>query len=114
MPRNHIRIVTIVNMQTIADRLRFSRSAKGWTQAQLAVAASVSTGTIGNIESGARQSKGSLPQIAEALGVSHKWLATGEGRMELSAESAATPYPILHAPAQLADAIDLQIGRAHV
>ena len=66
-------------MKTIAERLKFARELKGWTQAQLAIAAGVSTGTIGNIESGARQSKGSLPQIAEALWVNHKWLATGQG-----------------------------------
>lgn len=69
-------------MKTIAERLKFARDKKGWVQAQLAVAAGVSTGTIGNIESGARQSKGSLPQIAEALGINHKWLADGVGSME--------------------------------
>lgn len=70
-------------MKTIADRLKFARLRKGWVQSQLAVNAGVSTGTIGNIESGARQSKGSLPQIAEALGISHKWLADGVGPMEI-------------------------------
>lgn len=68
-------------MKTVADRLKYARGLKEWTQAQLAVAADVSTGTIGNIESGARQSKGSLPQIAEALKVRHKWLAYGEEPM---------------------------------
>lgn len=68
-------------MKTIAERLRYARELKGWRQAQLAVAADVSQGTIGNIESGARQSKGSLPKIAKALGVRHDWLADGEGEM---------------------------------
>lgn len=68
-------------MKTIAERLKFARIEKGWTQNQLAVVAGVSTGTIGNIESGARQAKGSLPQIAEALGINHKWLYKGEGPM---------------------------------
>lgn len=71
-------------MKTIAERLKAARAKREWSQAQLAVAAGVSTGTIGNIESGARQSKGSLPQIAEALSISHKWLATGEGEMLVS------------------------------
>ncbi len=66
-------------MKTIADRLRFARTHRGWTQSRLAAAAGVSQGTIGNIESGARQAKGSLPQIAEALGLNHKWLAQGSG-----------------------------------
>lgn len=73
-------------MKTIAERLKSCREAKGWSQAQLAIAAGVSTGTIGNIESGARQSKGSLPQIAEALGCSGKWLATGQGEMKPSGQ----------------------------
>lgn len=66
-------------MKTIAERLKEARELKGWTQAQLAIAADVSTGTIGNIESGARQSKGSVPQIAKALGISYEWLANESG-----------------------------------
>lgn len=77
-------------MKSIADRLKYVRDLKTWTQAQLAVASGVSTGTIGNIESGARQSKGSLPQIAEALGIRHKWLAYGEGQMWLAAGAQAS------------------------
>jgi transcriptional regulator with XRE-family HTH domain len=68
-------------MNKISDRLKEARSRRGWNQAQLALAAGVSPGTIGNIESNARQAKGSLPQIAKALGISHDWLANGEGEM---------------------------------
>ena len=68
-------------MKTVAERLRLAREQRGWTQSQLAAASDVSQGTIGNIESGARQSRGSLPKIAKALGVSHDWLADGEGEM---------------------------------
>ena len=68
-------------MNKISDRLKEARSRRKWNQAQLALAAGVSPGTIGNIESGTRQAKGSLPQIAKALGVSHDWLANGEGEM---------------------------------
>lgn len=77
-------------MKTIAQRLKWARDQKEWTQSHLAVAAEVSTGTIGNIESGQRQSKGSLPQIAEALGVHHKWLAYGTGPIWLSDEPPAS------------------------
>lgn len=73
-------------MKTVADRLKYAREQRGWTQAQLAVAADVSTGTIGNIESEARQAKGSLPQIAEALCISHKWLATGTGEIRIKSD----------------------------
>lgn len=77
--KTHKRVVIMELMKTIADRLKFARGLKTWTQTELAVAAGVSTGTIGNIEAGARQAKGSLPQIAEVLGVNLKWLASGEG-----------------------------------
>lgn len=87
----HNCIVNITNMKTISDRLKHVRGLKAWTQAQLAVASGVSTGTIGNIESGARQSKGSLPQIADALGVRHKWLAYGEGQMWLASGAVSRP-----------------------
>lgn len=73
-------------MDTLAERLKKARTSKGagWTQAHLAAAAGVSTGTIGNIESGLRgvnKPIGTLPQIAKALGVRYEWLATGEGNM---------------------------------
>ncbi len=68
-------------MKTVSERLKHAREWKGWTQAQLAVAADVSTGTVGNIEAGLRQSKGSIPQIADALGVSYQWLANDKGEM---------------------------------
>ena len=81
-------------MTKVATRLKDARSQKGWNQAQLAVAAGVSPGTIGNIESGARQAKGSLPQIAKALGISHDWLANGEGAMKgAPSQSAASDPP---------------------
>ena len=78
---NHERVDTIEIMKSIAERLKIARNRKKWTQAQLAAAAGVSTGTVGNIEAGIRQSPGSLPQLAEVLGVSHAWLAHGKGEM---------------------------------
>lgn len=81
---------------TIAQRLKRARTEKDWSQAQLAVVADVSQGTIGNIESGVRQSKGSLPQIAKALGISHDWLAYDIGEMRLRADAA--PPAVLPQP----------------
>lgn len=78
---NTIELSQLSFMDTVAIRLRKAREHRGWTQQHLAVVADVSQGTIGNIESGARQSRGSLPKIAKALGVSHDWLADGEGEM---------------------------------
>ena len=60
----------------------YCREQKKWTQFQLAAAAGVGQSTISMTESGERQSKGSLPAIAEALGVSYKWLLTGTGEMK--------------------------------
>lgn len=68
----------ITDVETIADRLKQERLKKGWTQAQLATAADVSQGTIGNIESGQRQAYASLIKIAKALNVEYDWLAHGE------------------------------------
>lgn len=65
-------------MTTIATRLRETRLEKDWTQEVLAKKSGVSQGTIGNIESGARRALGSLPRIAEALGVRHNWLRDGD------------------------------------
>ena len=83
-----------VGMKTIAERLVFARKSKGpiWTQRHLAIAAGVSTGTIGNMELGLRGATGSipgtLPQIARALGVNFDWLAYGTGDI-----SPADPTP---------------------
>ena len=64
-------------MKTIAERLLAARTAKKLTQAQLAVLAGLSQGTVGNIESGGRAGIGSLAYMAEPLGVSFRWLADG-------------------------------------
>ena len=98
-------------MNTIAERLKFARSKKGWTQGQLASAAGVSQGTIGNIESGARQSKASLIQICDALGANYKWLVFGQDTIEpksnvLSALSRASVPLISLVKAAMLDSID--------
>ena len=71
-------------MNTVAERLKYAREKhKDWSQGQLAVNAGLTPAAISNIERGIRLSKGSLPQLAEALGISHKWLAYGEGEMQM-------------------------------
>jgi transcriptional regulator with XRE-family HTH domain len=90
-----------VVMTTLAERLKSARVAKGpiWTQAHLAAAAGVSTGTVGMMESGKRGNKegipGTVPQIAKALGVSYDWLAHGIGDKD---GPAATATPAGWAP----------------
>lgn len=91
------------DMNTIASRLKFLRERKDWTQTQLAVAADVSQGTVGNIESGARAGKGSLIKLAKALDASLDWLIDGVGspvqetiREPSSMLSAVTAIPLLN------------------
>lgn len=72
----------MANMKTVAERLKKARERKEWSQAQLAAAAGLSQSTIGNIESGIRQARGSLPELAKVLGVSYEWLANGVGELD--------------------------------
>lgn len=71
----------MMDMDTIATRLKFLRDRKGWTQTQLAVAAGVGQSTVGNIEAGIRAGKGSLIKLAKALDASLDWLIEGTGPM---------------------------------
>ena len=71
----------IIYMETLSTRMKHARSLKKWNQRQLAVACGLTPSAIGNIEAGKREAKGSIPQIAEALGVNYKWLAYGTGEM---------------------------------
>lgn len=77
----------VAGLDTVGKRLKWARERKGrmWTQAHLAQAAGVSTSTIGMIESAGRISKGSLPDLAVALGVHHRWLRENEGPVLMDA-----------------------------
>lgn len=94
------RLITDVNH--IAQRLLEARLSMKWTQGQLASAAGVSQGTIGNIESGLRKDPRELLAIASALGVSPDWLKTGKG-----SKQPASPTTV---PTSLEDAIGLLAG----
>jgi len=78
---------------TLAKRLLMARNRKGWTQGKTAVAAGLAQTTVGNIESGTRQSAGSLPKLAKALGVRYDWLANGEGEMDDASASVEQELP---------------------
>jgi transcriptional regulator with XRE-family HTH domain len=80
--------VNATNLTTLAGRLRHARARLGWTQQQLADAAGVTQGAIGNLESQSRHQPRDLLAIASALGVSAVWLDKGEGAM-------LTEYPAL-------------------
>ena len=68
----------ITAMESISGRLIRLRKAAGLTQAQLAAAAKVSQGTIGNLESGFRGYGESIVGIAAALGVTPEYLRSAE------------------------------------
>lgn len=62
---------------TVGDRVRNARTQKGWSQKQLASAASVSQVTISNIENNNTESSKNIPDVAKALGTSVEYLISG-------------------------------------
>lgn len=73
--------LTNPELPTLADRLKFARKRKDWSQQELADAAGISQGAIGNLESGQRQQPRDLLAISSALGISAVWLELNEGPM---------------------------------
>ena len=84
----------LTNVKTLAQRVLQLRAEKGWTQGQLAAAAGVSQGSIGNIENGTRLDPRAttLTGIAQALGVDAHWLSSAEGEMR------RRPYEVITTP----------------
>ncbi|HLU19817.1 MAG TPA: helix-turn-helix transcriptional regulator [Pusillimonas sp.] len=76
-------------MNTFADRLRFARTLRNLTQAQLARASGISQSAIANYEGNARLFPKSIFRLAAALRVSAHWLAEGVGPMEYDAPALA-------------------------
>lgn len=87
-------------MSTQAERLKQARLEKGLSQQELADKAGVSQSTIGNIESGIRKFGLSAHAIADALGVSMRWLTEEVGEKVKADQpkeqvAASTLQPIL-------------------
>ena len=72
--------------KTLAERLKWARNRRNWSQEQLADAAGVRQSTIGNLESGQSQTARKITAIASALEVSAVWLAEGTGSPAVTAE----------------------------
>jgi transcriptional regulator with XRE-family HTH domain len=67
-------------MATVGDRIKQVREARGWTQDKLADEAKISRGFLSEIEKhGKNISLELLLRVANALGASFAYLATGEG-----------------------------------
>lgn len=67
-------------METLAERLKREREAKGWSQPELAKRSGVKQSFIGALEARNQGNSSYLPELANALGVDCYWLKTGRGR----------------------------------
>ncbi|WP_312252743.1 S24 family peptidase [Stenotrophomonas sp.] len=74
-------------MNTVGDRIKEARKLRGMSRPELAEAARVKYPTLAGIENNDQAGTTQLPLIAEALGVSPKWLQTGRGPMEAGSAS---------------------------
>lgn len=66
-------------MDTLAERMRFSRRNKGVSQAELARQLDVGQSSIASIENGRNNGSRFMVRIARALDVDPIWLETGDG-----------------------------------
>lgn len=69
---------TIQYMSNLGDNIIRARTAKGWSQEELARRAGISQGTIGHLESGRNSTSRKLPEIARALGLTVEQLVGGQ------------------------------------
>ena len=69
-------------MNTIGERIKEARRLRGLSRPQLAEAARIKYPTLAGIENNDQTATTQLPQLADALGVSPKWLQSGKGSME--------------------------------
>ncbi len=73
-------------MEHFSDRLRYARTVRQLSQAELGRAAGLSQGAISSYETGTRKNTTGLIQLAQALQVNPAWLITGTGTMEFDAD----------------------------
>ncbi|WP_083970490.1 S24 family peptidase [Halomonas sp. S2151] len=66
----------------LKDRLKQARKARKMSQVRLAEATGLDQTTISNLETGKVSSTSRIVQLAHALQVSPRWLATGDGSMD--------------------------------
>jgi transcriptional regulator with XRE-family HTH domain len=78
----------ITNVNTLKERLQYARELRGLSQGELARQAKCSQSTIGNIESGERDTLRNLVVVARVLRVSADWLYDGHGPKPTNADGA--------------------------
>jgi len=93
------------------DRLRNARTAKGYSQQQLAEVSGVPQGTISKIERGDQQTSRYDLALSEALEVSAKWLQTGHGQKSPHSNLAETPARYSHQTATAPVISQVQVGQ---
>lgn len=71
--------MTITNVKTLKERLKYARELRDLTQGQLAIKAKCAQSAIGNVESGERKNLRNLVLVARVLRVSVDWLFDGGG-----------------------------------
>ena len=101
-----------LEMPTVGDRIREVREAKGWTQERLADEADISPGFLSDVEKrGKNISLDLLLRVANALGASVGYLATGEGHRPRERKPVVIPPELSQAAEQLhlpyAETLDL-------
>ena len=91
-------------LETVGSRLKKARKYAGLTQVELAKKSGSKQGAISDLESGRNESSTKLVEMAQAMGVSADWLATGKGEMIPSIEK---PKPSIDLPASSPSVVDL-------
>ena len=89
-------------MPTVGERIRQVREAKGWTQEKLAADARISKGFLSDVENhGKNISLDVLLRVANALGASVAYLATGQGDQPGERKPVVIPPELSEAAEQL-------------
>lgn len=79
-------------MNTFAQRLRYTRNQRGYTQEKLALLSGLSQSAIASYESGLRQHTRNLLCLAKVLNVNPLWLEQGIGPMALAVQETNKNY----------------------
>lgn len=81
-------------MNTLKDRLKYARELRELSQGDLAKLAKCSQSTIGNVESGERDTLRNLVMVARVLKCSADWLYDGFGEKPVKYQKSNTAHAI--------------------
>lgn len=89
-----------MDLETVGRRIKWAREQKGLTRPKLSKMAKIPYSTLAGLENGDQQTSTFLPVLAEHLGVSALWLASGRG-FRSRGEELTAPQPALTEPTRL-------------